>query len=273
MVKKRGSEKNSVKGSNSFFVVLIISLILFVFQSIFVFSPILNDYSLHNLIGNMFIVSISSLALISSILIYQKISVHFPREKKGKFFLAVSLFLFFLGDLLWLLDEVFLNKFVPVGSVPDFIWISAYIFLIITLFYFISISFRPSRSTTYWIILLAIIVSGVVLFLDISEDLEENSFEFVHAIQDSYILFDSIAFFLVVYLIWPIFPAGKRFYLNWLMLGIGIFIRAVYDKLFADMSQHANYYTGHPIDLMYTSFYLFIIASFYFKAKSLESFK
>ena len=113
MVKKRGGKKVVSSTSNPFFVLLIIGLILFILQGIFIFGNILtNENNFKDIVGNVFIVCISSLALISSIMIYKKISPNFPREKKGKLFLSISIFLFFLGDLIWLFNEIFLKNLI-----------------------------------------------------------------------------------------------------------------------------------------------------------------
>lgn len=267
MVKKRVDVQPVSSGTKIFLYILIAAIIIFVFQGIFIFGNFFE--SSRGIIANLFLTCFSLLAFVSSILIYKRISVNFIREKRAKLFLIISLFLFFLGDLSWLVSELFFGNLVPLGSVPDFIWLSAYVFLIISLVYFISMSFRPSSKMTYWVIILGIILGGFLLYLDVEEDLEEGSFTFAHAIQDAYILFDMVAVLMVIYLVWPIFSAGKRFYLNWLMLVFGIATRVVYDQIFANMSQQGTYYTGHPIDMLYVLFYIFVIASFYFKSKLL----
>lgn len=268
MVKKKEVPR---KSSNIFRNLLIVSTIVFILQAIFVFIPLLHqNMNVHDIVGNIFIVLLSLIAFISSILIYRRISDNFPREKKAKGFLIISLFLFLIGDLSWLVSEVFFGDLNPIGSYPDYIWISAYAFLIIALFYFIAIGFRPSRFMIYAIAILGVVMGGVILYADVVEDLEENSFTYAHAIQDSYIIFDLLAFLLVIYLVLPIIPAGRRFYLNWLILGVGIFTRLVYDQLFAEMSQTGAYYTGHPIDLLYVFFYVCVVISFYYKSQLLE---
>lgn len=267
MVKKGESKPKVCFGGSIFLCLLIVALGLYSFQGIFIFGNLFEDS--RDLIANLLITSLSLLAFISAILIYRRLSFNFPREKKANLFLIVSLFLFFLGDLLWLGSEILFGDLVPIGSIPDFAWLSAYIFLIISLIYFISTSFRPYGSAIYLVLLLGTIIGGAVVYFDVAEDLEEGSFTFVHAIQDAYILFDVIVVLLVIYLVWPIFPAGRRFYLSWILLGLGISTRVVYDQIFANMSQAGTYYTGHPIDLLYVIFYLCVVASSYFKSKIL----
>jgi hypothetical protein len=208
-------------------------------------------------------------ALVSSFKIYKAMPSNFPREKHGKLFLLIAVFLFFLGDLFWLLDEIFLGVLTPIGGTPDILWILAYFSLIISLIYFISTSFRPSKLMTISIILFGFIVGGTILGMDVAEDFEEGSFTIAHAIQDSYILFDLITIVLIIYLVGPVVFANRRYIWNWLFLAVGLGVRLVYDWIFAEISAKGTYYTGHPIDLIYTSFYVILLISFYIKSRQI----
>lgn len=267
-MKKGEINPNRGCSSKCFLAIFSIAIIIFIFQAVFIFGGFFKDHM--DIIGNIFIVSLSLLTVISTILIYHKLPSNFPVEKRGKLLLSISFILFFIGDLLWLIAEIFLGDLVPLGGYPDLVWGLAYIFLIFSLIYFISISFRPSKSTTYVVILMAIIIGGGILYQDVNEDLEEGSFNFNHSLQDSYILYDIVSLFLVLYLIWPIIFSGTRFGLHWIILGAGILTRLFYDQIFANMSQNGTYYTGHPVDLLYVLFYLFALFAFYIKSKDFE---
>jgi hypothetical protein len=267
-MKKRKIETSPGCSSNCFLTIFIISLLIFIFQAIFIFGGFFKDY--RDIIANVFIVLLSSLCLVSVILLYKKIPINFPKEKKGMLFLAFAMALFLIGDLLWLASEVFFGDLTPIGSFPDLAWNFAYFALIFSLIYFVLLSFRPSKFITYSILLVALIMGGGILYEDVHEDFEEGSFTFSHFIQDLYILYDLVALFLVVYLVWPIAFSGTRFGQYWTLLGLGIITRLGYDRIFADMSQKGTYYSSHPVDLLYVAVYLIAVLSFYIKSRDFE---
>jgi hypothetical protein len=268
---KRGVKTiEKVPCSKCFAKLAILASLIFISQVIFAYAPIFhNNLKLHAIVGNILITALSFICFISSIKIYKSIPINFPREKKGNLFLSLAIFLFFLGDLLWLYSEIFLNNLTPIGGLPDLMWNLGYFALIISIGYFISLSFRPSRKVTALIILAGLIVGGTILYLDVIEDFEEGSFDFIHGVQDAYILYDAIIIFMLIYLIWPIITLGNRFFISWIVLGLGISTRLIYDRIFAEMSEDGTYYTGHPVDILYTTLYLTLIISFYLKSKNL----
>lgn len=265
--KKMNDRVSSEPCSKCFLRLLIIGLVLFLLQGWFVFAHPFNDS--HYILGNLLIVLLASVALVSSFKIYKAMPSNFPREKNGKLFLLIAVFLFFLGDVFWLINEIINNMFVPIGGTPDILWILAYFSLIISIIYFISTSFRPSKMTTILILVFGFIIGGTILGMDIAEDFEEGSFTLSHSIQDSYIFFDLIVLILIVYLVGPVVFSDRRYIWNWLVLAIGLVIRLVYDLIFANMSQEGTYYTGHPVDFIYTSFYIILLISFYIKSRQL----
>lgn len=267
MVKKGESNPTTALDGKIFLNLAIVAAFIFILQGVFIFGNFFKDY--RGLVGNIFIVSLSLLALIGSVIIYSNISSNFPREKKANLFLIFSLLLFLIGDIFWLVGELLSGKELILGNFPDLMWSLAYLFLIISLFYFISLGFRPSPKTIYLVVAAGLIIGGTILGLDIGEDLEEGTFNFSHAIQDSYILYDLVVLFMIIYLVWPMVLIGSRFFTPWFILGIGIISRLVYDQIFANMSQEGTYYSGHPVDLIYVLFYVVLLISFYFKSKSL----
>ncbi|VVB80281.1 Uncharacterised protein [uncultured archaeon] len=262
---KKGVKVSSSYSSRLFFWILIAAVVVYVFQAIFIFGTSFQYY--RHAIANIFIVILALLALFSTIFIYRKISQNFPREKEGKLFLIISIFLFFLGDLLWLIAEAVFDKVTPLGSYPDLAWSLAYVALIISLVYFISVGFRPSSRLIYLLVVTGLVIGGVILFNDVSEDIREGNVGFSHFIQDSYILYDVIVLLLIIYLVWPILFEGSQYGWHWVILGGGMLTRLVYDQIFANMSQNNTYYAGHPIDLLYTFFYVSVALAFYIKSK------
>jgi hypothetical protein len=195
---------------------------------------------------------------------------NFPMEKRGYLYLAISFALFFLGDLIWLVNEIILKKIMPLGGIPDLLWSLAYFALITAIIYFISFSFRESNFWLYLILIVGIIAGGALLYSDIAEDLSEGAFDFAHAIQDSYIFYDLVLLILIIYLIWPMFRIKSRLMISWILLFVGVFIRLIYDYIFAEISENGTYFTGHWIDIIYIAFYVLIIFSNISKCKTLE---
>jgi hypothetical protein len=245
----------------------VVAILVFVFQIFFAFYGLFSDSS--SLVGNIIITSSSLLALISMIVLYVKFPSNFPKEKWGNFFMVVSVFLFFLGDLLWLIDEVIRGQMVPIGGFPDMLWNLAYFALITAMGFFISFSFRPSNKWLYMALAIGSLVALAVLYEDVSEDLELGTFTFSHSIQDTYILYDFIVLAMIVYFVWPMFSIGGGLATSWIILSFGLATRIVYDRVFAQMSEEATYYTGHPVDLLYVLFYLAIIFANLYKYKLL----
>lgn len=268
-MKKRGTS-NKFPCSKCFLTFVILAVTIYILHSIFIFSPVFNKLThLHNIVGNIFIVLLSLTALIATLRMYFKMPTSFPRENKGNLFLAISLLLFFIGDVLWLISEVFYGSLMPIGGYPDLAWNLAYFALIISLIYYISVGFRPWNNRAYWVLLIVAIIGIGILYGDVSEDLAEGSFTSTHALQDMYILYDILVLLLIFYLVWPLFSSDIRFGLHWIIFGVGMISRLVYDQIFVQMSQDGTYYTGHPVDLLYVSLYLFIVIGFYIKSKQL----
>lgn len=245
----------------------IFAVVVFVLHAIFIFSGMFSEYK--GLIGNVFIVLFSLMALISIFILYFKFPENFPQEKRGNLFLVLGVLLFFLGDLVWLIDELFLDKLVPIGVFPDFLWNLGYVFFIVATIFFISFSFRPSKKLLYWLVIIGFIFGGAIIYQDVSEDLELGTFDFTHAIQDMYIVYDVVLVVLIIYLAWPMVFVGNKLFYGMFILAFGFFTRIIYDRIFAQMSEEMIYYTGHPIDLLYIVFYLCIIFKSAYKMRML----
>jgi len=237
-----------------------IAIVVFVLHLVFLFSNVFHDApNLHNIFGNVFIVVLSSLALISVIFVYAKFPENFPSEKRGNLFVLLGMLLFLIGDVMWLVDEIFLNNKIPIGGFADLFWNVGYVCFIVAIIMFISFSFRASNKILYWLMTVGVLIGGYVLYSDVSEDLELGSFTLSHAIQDVYILYDFIVLILIIYLVWPMILNRNRLFYSWIILAFGFLTRVVYDRIFANMSEYGTYYTGHPIDLLYIVFYMCVV--------------
>lgn len=223
------------------------------------------------LFGNLFICLLSLLALFSMFIVYRRFPTNFPREKNGKLFILISLFLFFLGDLYWALDEVVFSKFVPIGGMPDLFWNIGYWALIVGILFFIFVGFIDSYKK-FWTIFVAGLLAGLVyLGFDVLEDISLKSLDFVHFIQDMYFLYDFILIALIIILLMPLITNRNKLFYGWIVLGFGIFTRAIYDILFAGLSEAGTYYTGHIVDLVYVFFYVAVVYSSLIKLNNVQS--
>ena len=224
-----------------------------------------------NLFGNLFIALISFLAFLSMFCLYKKFPHNFPMERKAKLFLLISTFLFFLGDFIWFAEEVFLQEIILLGGWPDLCWTLGYLALIISTQFFIKIEFRESKILLGILIFVAIILGGLFLYFDITANLSQGNLSFGSLIQDFYPIYDLIVFAMIIYLLWPLIITRNTYFLGWFWLGLGVLTRLVYDIIFVMLNKENLYYTGHPIDLVYNLFYIFIILNSLHKSNLLNS--
>lgn len=226
----------------------------------------------HNsIVGNSFITVISFLVFISLISLYFKLPRDSFRERNGYFFMLIGVFFLFLGDLLWLVNEVYLNNLVPVGGLPDLSWNLAYIFLIVAFGFFLSLSKKSTKFFFYIILIIIAFLGLFIIYQDVSEDLELGTFTLSHALQDTYILYDFILILMMFYLIYPLFVSKKKEAYPFLIICFGFISRLIYDLIFVNMSENGTYYTSHPVDLLYVGLYLFILLAILIKVKLIEN--
>ncbi len=260
MIKKRGN--------HSYNLLIFFALFIFALHSIFIFTGFIKINS--SVLGNIFIMLLSLLSLISVFVLYLKFPSNFIIEKRGRLFLIISLTFFFLGDLFWTIYQTVLKNILPLGGIPDLCWNFAYLALMVSLVFFIKIQFRPSNLLAGILFSLGIFAGLIYLYFDLSEDIRLGTLNFIHLIQDLYFFYDFILLALVFVLIFPLINLRNKFFIGWIIIGIGITTRIVYDIFFANMSEKGIYYTGHPIDLIYVLFYLSIIFNSWLKFKILN---
>ncbi len=265
--KNNGSEIRKVK-KNSILPIFIISLILFVLQALFSFNVFGSEHN--TVLGNIFLTSASFLAFIASVILYFKIPRESFVERKSYFFMMIGILLFFFGDLIWLVNEVYLNNLVPIGGIPDFAWNLAYICLIIAVSFIISTRDKSTKFIFYILLALVALAGIFLVYQDMSEDLALGTFTFAHALQDTYILYDFVLILMLLCLVYPLLISKSPELIFFVVLVFGVVTRLVYDKIFVNMSEKGTYYTGHPIDLLYVCFYLLFILSAFFKYKLLS---
>ena len=214
-------------------------------------------------LGNSFICIISFLAMVACWIPYRRLSKQFPLEKKGWFFIALAMTLFFLGDLAWAVFEVFLNIRVPIGSPCDLFWNLAYFSLMYGLWYLMSLLFFESKNHNRIVMFASLLIACVVLFFDIRHDMASADLSFVFFVQHSYVFYDIIILGMLSLIIIPLVLAHNYLFISWILFACAILARVFYDFIFAHMVDVGSFHTGHPIDLLYTlSYFLFAFAAY-----------
>jgi len=254
-------EKNSVGCNAKLFYFV---LFFFFVHMTLIFTGVLRG---SNLLSNLFTIFFSFIAFLSLFFLYRKVPSNFPRERVGNILLLTSVFLFFLGDFFWAVEEIFLGNLVPLGGVADILWNLAYFSLIASVGFFISFSFVSSYPKIIFLLVLGLIFGGVFLYWDISEDIEEGTFNLPHFIQDLYPVYDIILIVMISILIWPIIGYGNKFFIPWFLFGLGVISRIIFDLVFVSISENGIYYTGHPMDIFYVAFYVFLVSYASFKCR------
>lgn len=248
---KRGKVINPIRS------IAILAVVVFLLHLIFIFTGWVNINV--NLFGNLFSDIVAFLAFISMFLLYRKFPEYFPMEKKAKLFLLISLSLFFLGDLIWTLEQVIEKNILPIGGIPDLCWNLAYFSLGGALIFFMKTEFRKSNLWPIIITSLGVVAGSIYLFVSISEDLNLGIFSFIHLIQTLYVFYDILIFALGLIILYPLIISRNKLFLGWMVLGLGVMTRLIHDALFENLSESGAYYTGHPVDLIYVLFYISII--------------
>ena len=142
---------------------------------------------------------------------------------------------------------------------------------IISIIFFILIGFSSSRKGFGAVILLGLIFGGVLLYYSVYDSLINGTLTFSLIVQEMYLVYDIILLLLIIYLVHPLMSMGqKSIFYSWISLGLSVITIAVYDFIFAGLSKSDSYYTGHPIDLVYSGFYLLIILACSIKISSLN---
>lgn len=220
-----------------------------------------------NILQNM----LALCAVIGFWLVYSKIEKRFGEGKKGWLCLAVAVSLFFIADVLWTFFEAVLYMRVPIGSVPDFFYLLAYLVLMFGMYYFISSMFFRSQALNYAIGGLTLLIAGLFFYSNILQDILAGLFSWTVFVQKTYVFFDILLLGLVLILVIPLIVSRNRLLRSWLFFGLGVIALAVFDLAFAEFAQRGMYYSGHPIDLVYCLSYLLFVFAAYYKLKLLKN--
>ncbi|VVB81714.1 Uncharacterised protein [uncultured archaeon] len=241
------------------FSLVVLALLLLSLQTLVYVT--MQGYIYLDILGNLFICSISLCAMVACWIPYRKLSKNFPLEKKGWFFIALATTLFFLGDIAWAFFEVFLKIHVPVGSLCDLFWNLAYFSLMYGLWCLMSVLFFESQNRNRIILFASFLIGCVVLFFDLR--VHSANLSFVDFIQHLYVFYDVIILGMIYLILMPLLMAHNHLFITWTIFGSAIIARIVFDFIFAHMNDAGTFYTGHPLDLVYTfSYFLFVFAAY-----------
>jgi hypothetical protein len=206
--------------------------------------------------GNFFISSLSFLALVITFVFLISPSGRVGFDRKGNILMAIALIFFFLGDLMWFLDEFVAGIHVPIGGSADLFWNLAYILMIISFFYFLNSFFVESKLFSNLLIALGFFVGIGNFIISLRGYIELHNYSFAVLVQSLYPAYDFVLVGLTLAILIPLIIHRDRIFLGLYVLLAGIVSRVVYDNVFVYMARSGTYYTGHPVDLIYSFFYI-----------------
>ncbi len=238
----------------------IIQIAFYLVYSILIFSGkilVINSV----LWGNFFTTSISLIAVISIIVFLYSEAGKQGMDPKGNKILAVALIFMFLGDILWFLNELFLENLVPIGGWPDISWNIAYLLLIWAFLHFSESIFSESVNWKIGILTTGILIAIINAFISLREYFTLGIYGFSFIIQEIYPIYDFILIGILLTIIGPLIVNKDKAFRGFYIILFGLAARIIYDNLFVDLVLNGAYYTGHIIDLIYVIFYIGICLS------------
>lgn len=190
-------------------------------------------------------------------------------SKKSLLFLVMSFISWFTAELTWNLYEHVL-EIDPYPSIADFFYISAPIFMFVSLIVFLQPLQNKIKKTH---VIFASLISILILIPILNMTFEANSkvelFEIVIAMI--YPIVDAIL--LVPAIIAILFSVQERKNSFLIMIVIGIVIFIVGDYLFLFLVIYDQYYDGNPVDILWLTSYViwsFTIYNVIYKSKKIK---
>jgi len=181
---------------------------------------------------------------------------------------TIGLFLWFVGEAIWMGYTLIWNIETPYPSIADIFWLMGYIPFFIALYLYVKIFSAAltkkvllvSATTT---IILSFIVSATLIapVLGSEEDLITMVVDFIYPFFD-------LALFSVAILGLLIFLKGKLGK-SWMLINAGILMDICGDLLFGYTTAQETYYAGHLLELLYHYGYIFFLLAFYAHTKEL----
>lgn len=219
--------------------------------------------------SNAFPPIIASAAVISSGFSLQKYW-HRTRERFSIVWLCFTcgLFLWFIGEAIWMGYTLILGVETPYPSFADAFWLVGYVPFFLALYYYVKIfgsalSMRALTISMSATIILSLFASFTLItpIVTVEEDLVTLIVDFAYPLLD-------VALFSVALLGFLIFLRGKLGK-SWLLINAAILSNVSADILFSYTTAQEIYYSGHLLELFYHFGYIFFLLAFYVHTREL----
>jgi len=219
-------------------------------------------------VGDIAPMLLSLSAMLACWFAYKAIPKEYLRESRGWFYIALAFLFFMVGDVYWGYSEIFLKVELPLGSFSDLSWELAYLMLFIGFGFVLRMMFHSEKKVR-WVTFITALAAIIFISIEMKKYLTTGNW--IEAIQDSYVLYDIILLGMITSLLLPLIQSHNRLMNVWLLFGLAVFARIIFDFLFAGMTAIGAYATGSFIDLLYAASYVLFVVSADAKLKMLPA--
>lgn len=179
----------------------------------------------------------------------------------GKY-LQIGLALWLLGEIAWAFQELALGISVPFPSVADIFWLLGYPFLFMAVAMAImGIVAKPARIAAVFGLVLTL---NVIIGFWVAADHFTGGADFATLLETAYAVLDVglvLGGLAIAVLSLANFNnmGGAPRAIPYFLLACGFALHSLFDILFEGQMAAGTYYTGSPIDLLYSGGYLLIV--------------
>lgn len=203
-------------------------------------------------VGNLLYIPIAGSTLILSIIIAQMFRGEGDIGKAWIYF-SICATLWFIAEMTWIIEELVLITD-PFPSYADFFYILGYVFYLAFSIHYI----KPLKKSITKKILLSVSTSSilfVIIALYFVVDSNTDFIDYAVVIGAVYPILDSIV--MIPAMIGTILLFNGRMQFTLSLLLVGIAFMALGDIGFLFHEEDDSYYTGHPLEIMFYSAYVF----------------
>jgi len=172
----------------------------------------------------------------------------------------------FVGNNVWTLEELFFEE-EPYPSAADLFYLIGYPFLLIFLIqYLVPMRMAITKNMVWASLASSVILLGIFLYVlgysTSSELLFVDAFSLAYPLADIFVLFPSIIGLIL-------FFRGKTNFM-WSMILFGIVLTTLGDLwfMYLQVYQEESYYTGHPVEILFLTSYVFMMFGVYHHIKT-----
>jgi len=175
------------------------------------------------------------------------------------FFLAVLLW--FLGEAVWTIYEVFFQIPIPYPSLADLFYLAGYFPATLGILMFLSVFGKELKGLKIvFPALLGMLIIGLTYVLLLNPLMKTNTDALTQVFDVAYPSLDAILLTLAL-LMFLVFE-GSIMSSAWLWISLGLLLTTLADIAFSLGTLQGWYYSGHPIELMYLWGYLSLAVGF-----------